>query len=347
MINLTDIRNNFNKSIATFETFSKVRILSVSSKGYINQKIYSWMALNDLIQVLKQQRPDSFDDENDRLEHFTIRFVVDTNMRIWFAREGICDSSIPAHSDMVADENVYTAGNLVFSKDYTTIIEITNKSGHYLPPFGSLVIFISLLLRLENNPGFPARIAEQIKLVNYQKQTCFAPVAISEGTVSKSDLSSSIPFDDRIETTGEYPFIKQLKPEGVCFLGLDSSEDSLRFTSEKDISFRNSTSLIDSGLIDGLGFSDGCMYPSDFNDFFALSTTSVEEKTKRRHDDSIKIKSPLQLGSFFCLDPSKKDVMSFTLSSASVFIDQRPPKTRKKEGDDNNTQTSWSNNRFV
>lgn len=332
MINLPDIRTNFDKSIATFETFSKVPILSASSKGCINQKIYSWMALKDLIQVLNRVSPDSYDKAADRLERFTIRFVVDANMRIWFAREGTCSASIPAHSDMVADENVYTAGNLVFSETHEDIIEITNKSGHYLPPFGSLVIFLSLFLDLEKNPDFRVKIADNIKLVNYQKQTDFAPVAISEATVSKSELVLSIPFDDRIKPTGEYLFIKLRKSEEVCFLGLDSYEDSLMYTTEKDTSFTNLTSSVDSVFIDSLGFSERCTSPYDFNKIFTLSTTSVQENAKKRSYDSIQTNSPLQIGSFFGPDSSTKDVMSFELSSSSVLMDQRPPMTRKKIG---------------
>lgn len=319
MINITDIRTSFYASIVTFETTCKVPIFSASSISHFNQKIYSWMALNDLIQVLKQEIPDSFDEENDLLERFTIRFVVDKNMRIWFAREGECTSSIPAHSDMIADENVYTAGNFVFSKDYTTIIEITNKSGHYLPPFGSLVFFVSLLLGLENNPDFPVRIAEEIQLVSYQKQTDFNPVAISRCTLSRKQLFPCIPIDNRIKTTGDYPFIKLRKRDGVYFMGADSSITCSASNDENDISLTDSTGSINSGSMYGLG------------DFLPLSTTPVRATTKRIYDGSIKTESPLRIGSFFSLDSPKEGVTSLLSSSHGFLTNQLPRKTSKKD----------------
>ena len=342
MINLTDIRTSFHASIATFETTRKVPIFSAIPKSVMNQKIYSWMALNHLIQVLKQEIPDSFDEEDDLLERFTIRFVVDKNMRIWFAREGTCSSAVPAHSDMIADEDVYTAGNLVFSKDYTTIIEITNKSGHYEPSFGSLVFFLSLLLGLERNPDFPVRIAEEMKLVTYQKQTDFKPVAISECSLSKADLSLSIPFDPRIETTGEYPFIKVRKRQGVYFLRPDLSEDSFILRGSTD-----STSSIDSEYVDDLGFDERCNSSHDLYRFFSLSTQFEGAKTKRILDEPRNTESPLQIGSFFCLDSPNKTKGETPLVSSShrIVADKHCRKSSRKEAADN-THASSSNNRF-
>ncbi|MGV3740550.1 MAG: hypothetical protein ACO1N3_04590 [Gammaproteobacteria bacterium] len=280
MFNLSDIYTDFQLAIASLKKTPKINTISDVHKGPINQKIYSWMALNELIQYLKQQKPDPFDDEADRLELFSIRFVVDRNMRVWFSREGTCSSGVPAHSDMVGDEQVYAAGNLVFSKDYTTIVEITNKSGHYEPQFGTLVFFLSILFALEENPNFPVRIAEEIKLVKYKKQTDFNPVPVSELSVLKADLYHLIPADFKVITTGEYPFIKLRRCDGVQVIEPNQFEVSAEDANENDTS------------------STGSMHSMDSVD--SLDLGSRNKNIKRKEDASALLNRGL-----FCDTPKK------------------------------------------
>jgi hypothetical protein len=209
MINLSDVRTDFQTALARFERINPVKINAPTQKNYIKQYIYSWMALHDLIELLKKQSKDTYDPDADRLERFSVRFVVDRNFHCWFAREGDGTGCIPAHSDMVDNQSVFTAGNLVFSEDYTTIIEITNKSGHYEPRFGTLVFFLALLFSLESNPNFSLKIAPDITLVNYEKVTSFQPEAIAMCCLQKTALQEMIPADVRLQPSDQaYDFIR-------------------------------------------------------------------------------------------------------------------------------------------
>lgn len=231
MQNLSDISSDFYSAHAAQTAIRKVSIPPLRPTS-IDQSIYSWMALPDLIAKLKTKRRDSFDEEADRLERLSVRFVVDTHHHLWFSFEGECGVTIPAHSDMVNDADVLSAGNLVFSDDYQTIIEITNKSGHYEPAFGSVVFLISSLFALESDPRFPVQIASEIKLVSYQKITIFNPEPIAEITLSKQELRNLLPLTLQSNISDLCPYIKQRRRDKVIIInqhsdeGLDSDEGS-------------------------------------------------------------------------------------------------------------------------
>ena len=237
MHNLTDIRVDFQNTLNQFQTIPPVKILAPKKVQNVKQYIYSWMALPDLIEILKQQIPDTFDEEADRLERFTVRFVVDQHRKPWFALEGELSVSRPAHSDMVNNEPVYSSGNMVFSKDYSTIEEITNKSGHYEPAFGTLVFFLNLLLDLEKHSKFPFRIADQLKLVQYQKkEDCFNPHPVIELLLSKTELENLIQADPRLTANNDYPRIKLRTPNRMICMESRSYPSSSEQISDTDTS---------------------------------------------------------------------------------------------------------------
>lgn len=215
MINSSEMSIGFHDASRQRAPISPIRIApSVSEPSSFKQYIYSWMALDELIKVLKKQPRDTFDPENDRLERFSIRFVIDKIGNPWFALEGEVSAVTPAHSQMVDQDVVLTAGNIVLSEDYTTIIEITNKSGHYLPEFKTLVFFIKMLFAVEADPRFSLKIAPEMKIVRYEKQSSFIPAPISDITLSKEALYSLLPIDFMPQIQA-YPFAKLRKAEGI------------------------------------------------------------------------------------------------------------------------------------
>ncbi|NDH09358.1 MAG: hypothetical protein EBY16_07075 [Gammaproteobacteria bacterium] len=113
------------------------------------------------IKASKNRAYNTLDDEF--LPNYAARFVVALNGQILFSLEGPRSKSVPAHSDI--ESTVLTAGNIIFSSDYSKIAQITNKSGHFQPSFGTLVFAIPLILR----SGFP--LAEDFCLVD-EKTHC-------------------------------------------------------------------------------------------------------------------------------------------------------------------------------
>ncbi len=224
MINSSEMSIGFHDASRQSAPIWPIRIAqSVSEPSSFKQYIYSWMALDELIKVLKKQPRDTFDPENDRLERFSIRFVIDTSGNPWFALEGEVSVLTPAHSQMVDQDAVLTAGNIVLSEDYSTIIEITNKSGHYLPEFNTLVFFIKMLFAVEADSRFSLKIAPEMKIVRYAKQSSFIPDPISHITLSKEALYSLLPIDFMPQIQA-YPFAKLRKAEGIQSV-FDSYED--------------------------------------------------------------------------------------------------------------------------
>ncbi|MDP3704484.1 MAG: hypothetical protein Q8R24_01065 [Legionellaceae bacterium] len=109
--------------------------------------IYKLWELDKLIAELKKipiELPDDdYFEEGNELERLTVRVVVDKSYQVLFAREGALNRITPAHSQMAF--SCFFAGTLRFSNDYTRILEMTNKSGHFRPEFGSIVFLIAAL----------------------------------------------------------------------------------------------------------------------------------------------------------------------------------------------------------
>ena len=121
---------------APFEGFNRHRI-----RGESTYKIYPLSALNDLIAILSSKEE----------PEVVVRYLVDKNGHFWFAEEGPASRIIPSHAQMIGSSlkkpTCLTAGNLVFSKDYRSIIAIDHKSGDFKPSFNStqwaLVILVA------------------------------------------------------------------------------------------------------------------------------------------------------------------------------------------------------------
>lgn len=224
MMNTREMSLGFHDASTQSVLIAPIKIApNIAKHSSFKQYIYSWMALEELIKVMKRQPRDDFDLENDRLERFSVRFVVDTNYNSWFALEGELSTVTPVHSQMVNEAHVVTAGNIVFSEDYKTIIEITNKSGHYLPEFKTLVFFIQMLFALETDPRFSIKIAPEIKLVSYARQSSFIPDPISHIILEKEELRSLLP-EDIAPPLRPYPFAKLRRTEAEQLV-FNSPED--------------------------------------------------------------------------------------------------------------------------
>ncbi|MEI7489687.1 MAG: hypothetical protein WCJ72_20165 [Chryseobacterium sp.] len=96
----------------------------------------------------------------DKPQKLKLRFIVDTDGMLWFAREGNPSRSIPAHSQMTGSPffqaNCLAAGNFSFKKEkeneqYT--LTIINKSGDFRPDLECLKWPIAILaVNLEKSP---------------------------------------------------------------------------------------------------------------------------------------------------------------------------------------------------
>lgn len=108
-------------------------------RGEAIYKIYPICALDDLIAVLRSKEE----------PEVVVRYLVDMNGYFWFAEEGHPSKLIPSHNQMVGNSSetptCLTAGNLVFSDDYQSIIAIDHKSGNFKPSFNSLLWALVIL----------------------------------------------------------------------------------------------------------------------------------------------------------------------------------------------------------
>ena len=188
----------FNQAYLDRSQINPVSYLNDPKLGSVfNQYIYSWEALPELIIGLKNKSsrlfPDDWDYEEERLECHTIRFVIDTNGEIWFAPEGQISRSTPAHSDMVNNNPVMSAGNLVFSDDYSKIIEVNNKSGHFFPEFHSLVFVLQALLSLELDVEFPVKLDENITISKLVKKDTVPQLMLSKHQLQQELIAEITP----------------------------------------------------------------------------------------------------------------------------------------------------------
>lgn len=163
-----------------------------------NHHIYSYGALHELLTILSNMKPDDSMPEQDEIERYAVRFVVDTDGQLWFAQEGERRETVPAHSEMRS--RCYSAGNLFFSKDYQSIVKITNKSGHFKPHMGSLIWVIATLLSVEA-PISPTVILDFYPIAEPLNVTFDDLVnLLPEGPLpqSKNNYKIEIEFDESI-----------------------------------------------------------------------------------------------------------------------------------------------------
>jgi len=102
--------------------------------------LYPLSKLPELIQMISQEKSHTT----------TIRYLVDLNKNLWFAKEGAPNKTIPAHYQMTGekDDAAYclAAGNIEFSADYKHIQMINHKSGDFRPDFESITWLLAILI---------------------------------------------------------------------------------------------------------------------------------------------------------------------------------------------------------
>ncbi len=102
--------------------------------------------------------------EDDPDYKYRIRFLIDADLVIWFAREGIADHTIPAHYQMtgmpLTTARCIAAGNITFSNDFTEIIGFNHKSGDFRAPFNT--VKWALALFFANEHACPTPLAKEI-----------------------------------------------------------------------------------------------------------------------------------------------------------------------------------------
>ncbi len=137
--------------------------------SYYNYEIYPLLCLHQLRDVVKTKAKAAPHDPShlDFDANFGLRFIVNLSNEIKLTREGPRTSYVPAHSDI--DSRVYAAGNLYFSADYSRIVKITNKSGHFAPHFSTLVFAIPLIMA----SGFPLADTIELCLTSPDEESTF------------------------------------------------------------------------------------------------------------------------------------------------------------------------------
>jgi hypothetical protein len=189
MLTYESVRNSMHSNINRVYAHYIDKSRPQQKLQYKSSCVYSLDSIDAFIHILKGlKKPGEFYDDVDMREKYCARFVVVTadnnqDFEMLFAREGTLSAKIPAHTEMTNKE-CYAAGNIKFNEDYTQIIGISNKTGHYRCDIGSIIIAISSLLK--SNPDL---IADNIDIEIWQDEGD----DIKQGaitTFSKAELSA-------------------------------------------------------------------------------------------------------------------------------------------------------------
>ena len=176
-----------------FEGHNRHRILGKST-----YTIYPLCALDDLITVLRSKEE----------PEVVVRYLVDKNGYFWLAEEGPASKIIPSHARMMGNSlkapSCLTAGNLVFSEDYRSIIAIDHKSGDFTPSFNSLQW--ALVVLIANEATFTELgIALHTDLSVGELDT--AGALVENHTLTKADITEWV--HDRVDTKELIYFAEQ------------------------------------------------------------------------------------------------------------------------------------------
>ena len=98
-------------------------------------KIYPLSKLPELIEKVRGKK----------LTH-KIRYLVDTNYKLWFAEEGTPSKTIPPHHRMSNSSFCFSAGNIRFTADFKSIHWSNHKSGDFQPSFDSIKWLLAILV---------------------------------------------------------------------------------------------------------------------------------------------------------------------------------------------------------
>ena len=102
--------------------------------GAYSHQVFSYQSLPSLLAKLKNEASSSWFDEDD----YTVRYLVTDTGEMWFARSGAPSKNTPSHADMTNSQCI-AAGDILWSQDFTKIIRINNKSGHFKGHHSTLV----------------------------------------------------------------------------------------------------------------------------------------------------------------------------------------------------------------
>jgi hypothetical protein len=134
-----------------------------------NYTIYPFYCLPDLLLRLFLSCPKdvkcSFY-EDDYKEAHSLFFVVRPTGEIVFSPAGHIAPNIPSHSQL--SEQCLASGVLVYSDDYSEIIEITNKSDHHLCNEASLLWPLAILFQM----GAPFASVIKLTTIEHDKVYC-------------------------------------------------------------------------------------------------------------------------------------------------------------------------------
>lgn len=86
----------------------------------------------------------ALDDDYEYEEKFGARYLVNTEGRLLFTREGRAGKYVARHKDIA--NKCLAAGNIYFNEDYSQIIKINHESGDFHPTIESLVYPLAALL---------------------------------------------------------------------------------------------------------------------------------------------------------------------------------------------------------
>lgn len=167
----------------------------------VSHLIYSYKALPKLINELKKRTRSPWDDEDeDQLDRFAVRFVVDLTGTIWFAREGSTGLLVPDHAHM--SHTCYSAGNIYFSQDYQSITKITNKSGHFKPDPDTLVWAIAALSSLDVSFAPSLSMVMHTKIdsidIKLSAEALLSLMPAEPFPASKNDFVINVSFTDEV-----------------------------------------------------------------------------------------------------------------------------------------------------
>lgn len=128
-----------------------------------------------------------------------LRFIVDLDYRLWFAREGLASNKTPSHHEMTGMERseakCITAGIANISYKDKKLVYINNQSGDFRPDFNSLKWILIILKQQESK--LPFSITDMITLQKICSSGRIEPEEIFKWSDIKDELSAL--FTDQTE----------------------------------------------------------------------------------------------------------------------------------------------------
>ncbi|GGI89427.1 hypothetical protein [Legionella impletisoli] len=170
----------------------------------VTLQIYPLAQLHELLTVLKGKTQD--DDEDD----YKIRYLLDTKFNLWFGLEGFPGSEVPAHYQMTGEKReeatCFAAGNIQFSRDFTTIEAINNKSGDFQPPFQSIQWALAVLIHNLELSSTTIRLADELCIESA------APIVQHRFTLDDVRQWVRLSFSEKLEAFSLQPTVIKTCP---------------------------------------------------------------------------------------------------------------------------------------